>query len=162
MRAYESIAAHRQNKNRDWELAHKSRFLRLAWCSERPPVPFFRLNVGTGDRNKLLCTLLPPQRGHRRQEQASLCPSSASAWAQEIGTSWSVPFFRHGVGTGDRNKLVCALLPPQRGHRRQEQASLCPSSASAWAQETGTSSSVPLNQGTGRYTQNLMIKPRVI
>ena len=26
---------------------------------ERPPVPFFRLNVGTGDRNKLFCTLKP-------------------------------------------------------------------------------------------------------
>ena len=37
---------------------------------ERPPVPFFRLSVGTGDKNKLLCTLL-----------------YASAWAQEAGTS---------------------------------------------------------------------------
>ena len=37
---------------------------------ERPPVPF-----------------LSPQRGHRRQEQASLYPSSASTWAQETGTS---------------------------------------------------------------------------
>ena len=27
--------------------------------------PFFRRNVGTGDRGKLLCTLLPPQYGHR-------------------------------------------------------------------------------------------------
>ena len=27
--------------------------------------PFSRLNVGTDDRSKLLCALLPPQRGHR-------------------------------------------------------------------------------------------------
>jgi hypothetical protein len=26
-----------------------------------------------------------------------------------IGSSFSVPFFRLGVGTGDRNKLLCAL-----------------------------------------------------
>ena len=48
----------------------------------------------------------------------SLYPSSASTWAQEIGSSFSVPFFRLSVGTGDRNKLLCTLLPPQRGHRR--------------------------------------------
>ena len=89
-------------------------------------MPFFRLNVGTGDRNKLLCTLLSPQRGHRRQKQASLYPSSCL-----------------NVGTGDRSKLLCTLLPPQRGHRRQEQASLYPSSTSTWAQETGASFSVP-------------------
>jgi len=77
-------------------------------------VPFFRLSVGTGDRIKLVCALLPPQRGHRRQDQASLYPSSASVWAQMIGASFSVPFFRLNVGTGDRIKLVCALLPPQR------------------------------------------------
>ena len=106
-------------------------------------VPFFHLNVGTGDRIKLLCTLLPPQRGHRRQDQASLYPPFASAWAQEIGSSFSVPFFRLSVGTGDRIKLLCALLPPQRGHRRQNQASLYPSSASVWAQEIGSSFSVP-------------------
>ena len=87
--------------------------------------------------------LLSPQRGHRRQKQASLYPSSASTWAQETGASFSVPFFRLNVGTGDRSKLLCTLLPPQRGHRRQEQASLYPSSASAWAQETGASFSVP-------------------
>jgi len=29
LKVYESIAAHKQNKNRDWELAHKSRFLFL-------------------------------------------------------------------------------------------------------------------------------------
>ena len=94
-------------------------------------VPFFRLSVGTGNRIKLLCALLPPQRGHRRQDQALLYPSSASAWAQETGSSFSVPFFRLNVGTGDRNKLFCTLLPPQRGHRRQDQAPLYPSSASA-------------------------------
>ena len=33
---------------------------------------------------------------------------------------------------------------------------------SAWAQETGASSSVPLNQGTWRYTQDLMITPRAM
>ena len=60
-------------------------------------VPFFRRSVGTGDRGKLLCTLLPPQRGHRGQEQTSLYPSSASTWAQEIESSFSVP-----------------ILPPQR------------------------------------------------
>ena len=32
---------------------------------------------------------------------------------------------------------------------------------SAWAQVTGRSSSVPLNQGMWRYTQDLMITPRV-
>ena len=101
---------------------------------------------------KLLCTLLLPQSGHRRQDQASLCLSSSSAWAQMIGASFSVPFFRLNVGTDDRIKLRCALLPPQRGHRRQDQTSLCPSSASAWAQEIGSSFSVPfflLNVGTG-------------
>ena len=40
---------------------------------------------------------------------ALLCLYSVAAWAQEIGTSFSVPFFRLGVGTGDRNKLLCAL-----------------------------------------------------
>ena len=60
-------------------------------------MPFFRRSVGTGDRGKLLCTLLPPQRGHRGQEQTSLYPSSASTWAQEIESSFSVP-----------------ILPPQR------------------------------------------------
>ena len=117
-----------------------------------PSVPFFRLSVGTDDRSKLLCTLLPPQRGHRGQAQASLCPSSASAWAQGTGASFSVPFFRLSVGTDDRSKLLCALLLPQRGHRGQEQASLYPSSASAWAQGTGSSFSVPffcLSVGTG-------------
>ena len=44
----------------------------------------------------------------------------------------SCSFLRHGVGTGDRNKLVCTLLLPQRGHRRQEETSLYPSSASVW------------------------------
>ena len=77
------------------------------------------------------------------------------------GASFSVPFFCLSVGTGDRRKLLCALLLPQRGHRGQEQASLCPSSASAWAQGTGASFSVPLNQGMGRYTQNLIITPRI-
>ena len=72
------------------------------------------------------------------------------------------PFFCLSVGTGDRIKLVCTLLPPQCGHKRQDQASLCPSSASAWAQEIGASFSVPLNQGTGRYTQDLTITPRVM
>ena len=143
-----------------------------------PSVPFFCLSAGTGDRIKLLCTLLlpqrghrgqaqaslypsSPQRGHRGQAQASLCPSSASARAQGTGSSFSVPFFCLSVGTGDRRKLLCTLLLPQRGHRGQAQASLCPSSASAWAQETGSSFSVPLNQGMGRYTQNLIITPRV-
>ena len=92
---------------------------------------------------------------------ALLCLYSVAAWAQEIGTSFSVPFFRLNVGTDDRSKLLCTLLPPQRGHRGQAQASLCPSSASAWAQETGSSFSVPLNQGMGRYTQNLIITPRM-
>ena len=54
------------------------------------------------------------------------------------------------------------ILLPQSGHRRQEQAPLYPSSASAWALETRSSSSVPLNQDTGRYTQDLMITPRVM
>ena len=88
-----------------------------AWAQEIESsfsVPFFRLNVGTGDRSKLLCALLLPQCGHRRQEQASLYPSSASAWAQEIGSSFSVPFFCLSVGTGDRIKLFCTLLPSQR------------------------------------------------
>ena len=58
--------------------------------------------------------LLAPQRGHRRQNQACLYPSSATTWAQETGASSSVPFFRLSVGTGDRNKLLCTLLPPQR------------------------------------------------
>ena len=49
---------------------------------ERPPVP-----------------LLPPQRGHRRQEQASLYPSYDSAWAQVTVASSSVPFFRPNVNS---------------------------------------------------------------
>ena len=49
---------------------------------------------------------------------ALLCLYSVAAWAQEIGTSFSVPFFRLNVGTDDRSKLLCTLLPPQRGHRR--------------------------------------------
>ena len=35
----------------------------------------------------------------------------ASTWAQMTGASFSVPFFRLSVGTGDRGKLVCALKP---------------------------------------------------
>ena len=42
---------------------------------------------------------------------ALLCLSSASAWAQMTGSSFSVPFFRLSVGTGDRGKLVCTLKP---------------------------------------------------
>ena len=57
-------------------------------------VPFFRRSVGTGDRDKLLCTLL-----------------YAAVWAQMTGASFSVPFFRRSVGTGDRGKLLCTLLP---------------------------------------------------
>jgi hypothetical protein len=63
--------------------------------------------MGTDDRSKLLCALLPSQRGHRWQGQASLYPSSAAAWAQGTGTNFSVPFFRLNVGTGDRIKLLC-------------------------------------------------------
>ena len=48
---------------------------------------------------------------------ALLCLYSVAAWAQEIGTSFSVPFFRLNLGTGDRSKLLCTLLLPQRGHR---------------------------------------------
>ena len=96
-----------------------------------------------GDVQTAPVSFFPLQSGHRRQDQASLYPSSASAWAQETGASSSVPFFRLNVGTGDRSKLLCTLLPPQRGHRRQEQASLYPSSASAWAQMIGASFSVP-------------------
>ena len=65
---------------------------------------------------------------------ALLCLYSVAAWAQEIGTSFSVPFFRLSVGTDDRSKLL-----------------LYPSSASAWAQMTGASFSVPLNQDLGHY-----------
>ena len=127
-------------------------------------VPFFRLSVGTGDRRKLLCALLLPQRGHRGQDQASLYPSSPSAWAQMTGSSFSVPFFCLSVGTDDRIKLLCTLLPPQRGHRGQAQASLCPSSASARAQGTGSSFSVPffpLSVGTDDRIKLLCaLKPR--
>ena len=42
---------------------------------------------------------------------ALLCLYSVAAWAQEIGTSFSVPFFRLSVGTDDRSKLLCTLLP---------------------------------------------------
>ena len=42
---------------------------------------------------------------------ALLCLYSVAAWAQEIGTSFSVPFFRLSVGTDDRSKLLCALKP---------------------------------------------------
>ena len=42
---------------------------------------------------------------------ALLCLYSVAAWAQEIGTSFSVPFFCLSVGTGDRIKLLCALKP---------------------------------------------------
>ena len=76
---------------------------------------------------------------------ALLCLYSVAAWAQEIGTSFSVPFFRLSVGTDDRSKLL-----------------LYPSSASAWAQMTGASFSVPLNQDLGHYTQDLMITPRAM
>ena len=48
---------------------------------------------------------------------ALLCLSSVAVWAQVTGASWSVPFFRFSVGTGDMGKPVCTLLPPQRGHR---------------------------------------------
>ena len=42
---------------------------------------------------------------------ALLCLYSVAAWAQEIGTSFSVPFFRLNLGTDDRIKLLCALKP---------------------------------------------------
>jgi len=66
------------------------------------------------------------------------------------GASFSVPFFRRSVGTGDRIKLLCTLFPPQ-----------C---ESAWAQETGSSFSVPffcLSVGTGDRIKLLCaLKPR--
>ena len=62
-------------------------------------MPFFRRSVGTGDRGKLLCALLPSQRGHRGQGQASLYPSSAAAWAQGTESSFSVPFSRLNVNS---------------------------------------------------------------
>ena len=37
---------------------------------------------------------------------ALLCLYSVAAWAQEIGTSFSVPFFRLSVGTDDRLSLI--------------------------------------------------------
>ncbi len=45
------------------------------------------------------------------------CASIPRRWAQVTGASFSVPFFRLSVGTDDRSKLLCTLLPPQRGHR---------------------------------------------
>ena len=48
---------------------------------------------------------------------ALLCLYSAAVWAQVTGASFSVPFFCLSVGTDDRSKLLCTLLPPQRGHR---------------------------------------------
>ena len=42
---------------------------------------------------------------------ALLCLYSVAAWAQEIGSSFSVPFFRLSVGTDDRSKLLCTLKP---------------------------------------------------
>ena len=42
---------------------------------------------------------------------ALLCLSSVAAWAQMTGSSFSVPFFRLSVGTGDMGKLVCTLKP---------------------------------------------------
>ena len=78
---------------------------------------------------------------------ALLCLYSVAAWAQEIGTSFSVPFFRLSVGTDDRSKLL-----------------LYPSSASAWAQMTGASFSVPffrLSVGTDDRSKLLCtLKPR--
>ena len=53
----------------------------------------------------------------RDAANALLYPSSVAAWAQMTGASFSVPFFRRSVGTGDRGKLLCTLLLPQRGHR---------------------------------------------
>ena len=41
-------------------------------------------------------------------------------------------------------------------------ALLCLYSVAAWAQMTGASFSVPLNQDLGHYTQDLMITPRAI
>ena len=40
-------------------------------------------------------------------------------------------------------------------------ALLCLYSAAVWAQVTGASFSVPLNQDLGHYTQDLMITPRI-
>ena len=42
---------------------------------------------------------------------ALLCLSSVAAWAQVTGSSFSVPFLRLSVGTGDMGKPVCALKP---------------------------------------------------
>lgn len=53
------------------------------------------------------------------------------------------------------------VLPFKMGiYRKRNVHQIGSSLASAWAQETGTSSSVPLNQDTGHYTQDLMITPR--
>ena len=67
----------------------------------------------------------------------------ASARAQETGASFTVPFFRQSVGTGDRRKLHCTLLLPKCGYERQVQASLYSSSTKVWARETGASFTVP-------------------
>ena len=81
-------------------------------------------------RSSIVLALLT-QACHRLDELL-LCPSSASTWAQVTGASFSVPFFLLSVGTGDRGKLLCTLLPPQCGHRWQDQASLYPFPASMW------------------------------
>ena len=124
--------------------------------------PFSRLNVGTDNRSKLLCALLLPQRGHRRQGQASLHPSSASAWAQEIGGSFSVPFFRLSMGTDDRGKLVCALLPASAWAQVTGSSFSVPFFRLSMGTVTGASFSVPLKQDVGHYTQDLMITPRAM
>ena len=44
-------------------LSSASVWAQVTWASRS--VPFFRLSVGTGDMGKPVCTLLPPQCGHR-------------------------------------------------------------------------------------------------
>ena len=66
---------------------------------QAPVVEMCIRDRGTDDRSKLLCALLPSQRGHRGQGQASLYPSSAAAWAQGTGSSFSVPFSRLNVNS---------------------------------------------------------------
>ena len=97
----------------------KSHSLRRIYAQEISPflleasnVRLFCLSVGTGDKHKLHCTLLPQKYGHERQAQAPLYPSSAKVRAQETVTSFTVPFFRKSVGTGDKPKPHYALLLP--------------------------------------------------
>ena len=95
--SYESIATHRQNKNRDWELAHKSRFLfcrDAANACRRPSGIYNSLVIPSGFHNL----------GISNQTSFSY-PQTFHSVGISNQTSFSYPQTFHSVGISNKTSL---------------------------------------------------------